>query len=135
MEKLLATSEAQKAGLREELKASQSNAQGLEAKLRKKEEEFRDKEQEASDLEIHLIDAVSKGMFWKSKTTLANQMLDIMLGLAKEADQRAKETEAKASTMKEKIELVKSRAIKDFKNLEDFKIEVEEAVYDAYLKG
>lgn len=37
--------------------------------------------------------------------------------------------------MKEKTASAASHAIEDFKSLEDFKIEVGEAMYDAYLKG
>lgn len=59
---------------------------------------------------------------------MANQRLDTVLDLAKDADRRAK---AKACAMDEKTALVASRAVKDFKGSEDFKAEVGEAMYDA----
>lgn len=86
-----------------------------------KEEELKNKEEEAFDLVIHLADAVSKGIYWESKVILANQRLDMVLDLAKEVDWRVKEIEAKACTMEEKVALVASHAIEDFKGLEDFK--------------
>lgn len=62
-------------------------------------------------------------------------MLNVMLNLAKETNRRAKDDEAKVHSIEEKVALVASHAIEDFKNLEDFNIKVGEVVYDAYLKG
>lgn len=59
-----------------------------------KEEEFKGKEQEASKLDICLVDAISKGMFWESKANLADQRLDAVLDLVKDANRRAKEVDA-----------------------------------------
>lgn len=58
-----------------------------------------------------------------------------MLDLAKDADRGAKEVEAKAHAMEEKIVSTASRAIEDFKSSEDFKTEVGDAVYNVYMKG
>lgn len=66
---------------------------------------------------------------------MANQRLNAELDLAKDADRRAKEAKAKAHAIEEKMALEASHAIKDFKSLEDFKTEVGEAMFDAYLKG
>lgn len=67
LEKLLIASKAQEARFKEELLACRNSIQGLEAQPWKKEEELRSIEQEATDLDIRLADAVSKGLFWESR--------------------------------------------------------------------
>lgn len=59
----------------------------------------------------------------------------MVFDLAKEANWRAKEAEVKTPAVKEKATLVVSCAIENFKGLGDFKNELGEALYDAYLKG
>lgn len=68
---------------------------------------------------------------------VANQRLDAVHVIAKDTDRRAKEAEAeaKAQATKEKVALAASRTIEDFKNSEDFKDKVGEAILDDYLKG
>lgn len=66
---------------------------------------------------------------------LANQKLHIAHALAKDTNGRAKEVEAKAHATEEKGASVASWAIQDYKNFENFKSKVGEAIYDAYLKG
>lgn len=92
----------------------------------------------AANLETCLADVNSKGMYWESIVILANQRLGLAHAIAKDNNNRAKEVEAKACTVKEKVTLiasVASLAIKNFKNSEDFKNGVGEAIYNAYLKG
>lgn len=77
---------------------------------------------------------VSKGMYWESKANLDNQRLGAALDRVEDADQKAKEVDAKAHATDEKVALAMPYAITDFKNLEDFKAEVGEAINDAYPK-
>lgn len=65
---------------------------------------------------------------------VANQRLDAVHAIAKDIDRRAKEAEAKAQTIEEKAVSVTSHTIKNFKNSEDFKDKVGEAILNAYLK-
>lgn len=60
-----------KVQLKKKEEASQNTIQGLKAQL-KKEEELKSEEEEAFNLGIHLANMVPKGMYWESKTILAN---------------------------------------------------------------
>lgn len=62
-EKLLSMNQAREAKLKGELEASQNTIQELKAWLKEREVQLKDKEKEASDLEIRLTNTVSKGMY------------------------------------------------------------------------
>lgn len=66
---------------------------------------------------------------------LTNQRLDATQVICQQIEEKAKATEAKAKEAKVNVASTGMQAIEEFKGSKDFRNEIKEVTYDAFLKG